>query len=100
MWCSLTNRDLKTATSIQCHFLCWESDTVGSARPDQQKWLNRIIERGGQARNGEALQEKCKSFIVLSIPFDVEESQGEKGMGIDLGHRYLAVASVGTKPVL
>jgi transposase len=67
------------------------------ARPYQQKWLDRIIE--GEAKQGttKLYKKKRKWFMALPITFDVEESQGEKGMGIDLGLRYLAVASVGTK---
>jgi hypothetical protein len=58
------------------------------ARPYQQKWLDRIIE--GTAKQGTAklYKKKRKWFMVLTIPFDVEESQGEKGMGIDHGFWY------------
>jgi IS605 OrfB family transposase len=63
----------------------------------QQKWLERMME--GTAKQGTAklFRKKRKWFIALPLTFDVKESQGEKVMGIDLGLRYLAVASIGTK---
>jgi transposase len=51
----------------------------------------------GTARQGtiKLFRKKRKWFIALPLTFGVEASQGEK-MGIDLGLRYLAVASIGT----
>lgn len=66
-------------------------------RSYQQAWLNRLI--NGTAKQGTAklYKKKKKWFIALPITFEVEPCKGKKVMGIDLGLRYIAVASVGTK---
>jgi putative transposase len=61
------------------------------ARPYKQKWLDRIIEGAAKQGTAKLYKKKRKWFMVLPITFDVEKSQSEKGMGIDLGLRYLAV---------
>jgi transposase len=102
MRCSFNNQNLKDEKNSDFYTVSFPTlgKRVGMPvvdRPYQQKWLDRIIE--GTAKQGTAklYKKKRKWFIVLAITFDVEERQGEKGLGIDLGLRYLAVASVGTQ---
>jgi putative transposase len=98
MWCAFNNQNLKVGKSGDFYTVSFPTleKRIGVpvvVRPYQQKWLDRIID--GTARQGTAklFKKKRKWFIAVPITFDVEASQGEKVMGIDLGLRYLAVAS-------
>jgi putative transposase len=102
VWCSFNNQNLKVEKTGDFYTVSFPTleKRIGVpvvVRSYQQKWLDRIIE--GTARQGTAklFKKKRKWFMALPITFDVEASQGEKVMGIDLGLRYVAVASVGTK---
>jgi transposase len=102
MWCSLNNQNLKVEKNGDFYTVSFPTleKRIGVpvvARPYQQKWLDRIIEGATKQGTAKLYKKKRKWFIALPIPYDVEESQGEKGMGIDLGLRYLAVASVGAQ---
>jgi putative transposase len=102
IWCSFNNQNLKVEKNGDFYTVSFPmlEKRIGVpvvARSYQQQWLDRIID--GTAKQGTAklYKKKRKWFIALPITFDVEASQGEKVMGIDLGLRYLAVASIGTK---
>jgi IS605 OrfB family transposase len=102
MWCSFNNQNFRVEKSGDLYSVSFPTleKRIGVpviARSYQQKWLERMM--AGTARQGTAklFRKKRKWFIALPITFDVEASQGEKVMGIDLGLRYLAVASIGTR---
>jgi transposase len=102
MWCSFNNQAFKMEKSGDFYIVSFPTmeKRIGIpvvVRPYQQKWLDRIIDGTVKQGTAKLYKKKCKWFIALPITFDVEPSQGEKVMGIDLGLRYLAVASVGTK---
>jgi hypothetical protein len=64
MWCSLNNQNLRVEKNGDFYTVSFPmlGKRVGVpvvARPFQQKWLDLIIEGGGQARNSEALQEEA-----------------------------------------
>ncbi|MGJ3222206.1 RNA-guided endonuclease TnpB family protein, partial [Geobacillus thermoleovorans] len=62
-----------------------------------EAWLNRLL--NGTAKQGAAkLYKKRKKWcLAIAITFEVKPRHETKVMGVDLGLRYLAVASVGTK---
>jgi transposase len=102
MWCSFNNQNFRVEKSGNLYSVSFPTleKRIGVpviARSYQQKWLERMM--AGTARQGTAklFRKKRKWFIALPLTFDVEASQGEKVMGIDLGLRYLAVASIGTR---
>jgi putative transposase len=65
-----------------------------AVEPYQEKYLNKLLEK--EAKQGTAfLIKRGKDwYIHLSLTLTVEETSGEKIMGIDLGLVDLAVASV------
>ena len=102
MWCAFNNQNLKIEKSGEFYTVSFPTLEKRIGVPVvvhsyQQKWLNQIM--NGSAKQGTAklYKKKNKWFIALPISFDVKPSQGKKVMGIDLGLRYLAIASVGTK---
>jgi putative transposase len=106
MWCCFNNQNFKVEKVGDFYTVAFpviEGDKVKKigvpvvARPYQQAWLSKIV--AGTVKQGAAklYKKKRKWYISLPITWEVEPSQGEKVMGIDLGLRYIAVASVGTK---
>jgi transposase len=102
MWCSFNNQNFRVEKIGNLYSVSFPTleKRIGVpviVQSYQQKWLERMM--AGTARQGTAklFRKKQKWFIALPLTFDVEESQGEKVMGIDLGLRNLAVASIGTK---
>ena len=66
-------------------------------RSYQETWLNRLLD--GTAKQGAAklYKKRKKWYLAIAITFEVEPRHETKVMGVDLGLRYIAVASVGTK---
>ncbi|SHF31532.1 hypothetical protein SAMN05444392_1152 [Seinonella peptonophila] len=58
----------------------------------QVAWLNKIINGTVKQGAGKLYQKKKKWYFAIPITWNVESTQDEKIMGIDLGLRYLAVA--------
>lgn len=102
LWCCFNNQNLKVEKNGDFYTVAFPTleKKIGVpvvTRSYQQAWLNRLI--NGTAKQGTAklYKKKKKWFIALPITFEVEPCKGKKVMGIDLGLRYIAVASVGTK---
>jgi putative transposase len=102
LWCCFNNQNLKIEKKGDFYTVAFPTleKKIGVpvvARPYQQVWLNRII--NGTAKQGAAklYKKKKKWYLDIPITFEVEQRKETKVMGIDLGLRYIAVASVGTK---
>lgn len=102
MWCSFNNQNFKVEKPGDLYMVSFPTPEkrVGVpvvTREYQQKWLDRIID--GTAKQGTAklYKKKKKWYLAIPITFEVEQRKETKVMGIDLGLRYIAVASVGTK---
>lgn len=63
----------------------------------QMHWLDQVI--AGAVKQGAAklYQKKKKWFLAIPLTWEQDTSTNERTMGIDLGLRHVAVASVGTK---
>lgn len=63
----------------------------------QRVWFDRLL--SGEAKKGTVMlhQKSGRWFVTISITFSANRINGVKTMGIDLGLRNLAVASIGTK---
>lgn len=101
-WCTFNNQNIKIEKKGSLYTVSFPTleKRIGVpvvAREYQQKWLERIVQ--GDIKLGAATlhKKRKKWYIAVSISFDVEPTSGTKVMGIDLGLRYIAVASVGTK---
>lgn len=102
MWCGFNNQNLKVERASERYTVSFPTleKRIGVpvvARPHQQAWIEKII--SGTVKQGAAklYQKKCKWYIAIPITWETKQSRGEKVMGIDLGLRYLAVTSMGTK---
>lgn len=102
LWCCFNNQNFKVEKVGDFYTVSFPTleKRIGVpvvVRPYQQAWLNHVL--AGTVKQGAAklYKRKRKWYISLPITWEVEPSQGEKVMGIDLGLRYVAVASVGTK---
>ncbi|AMA71814.1 MULTISPECIES: RNA-guided endonuclease TnpB family protein [Aneurinibacillus] len=102
LWCCFNNQNLKVEKKGDFYTVAFPTleKIIGVpvvARPYQQAWLNRII--NGTAKQGAAklYKKKKKWYLAIPITFEVEQRKETKVMGVDLGLRYIAVASVGTK---
>lgn len=102
LWCCFNNQNLKVEKSGDLYMVSFPTlekriRVPVVIRPFQQAWLERVL--NGAVKQGAAklYKKKQKWYISLPITWEVEPSQGEKVMGVDLGLRYIAVASVGTK---
>ncbi|AMV12239.1 transposase [Geobacillus thermoleovorans] len=101
-WCCFNNQNWKVERKGEFYTVSFPTleKRVGVpvvTRPYQEAWLNRLLD--GTAKQGAAklYKKKKKWFLALSITFEEEPCKGEKIMGVDLGLRYIAVASIGTK---
>jgi len=102
MWCSFNSQNFKVEKSGDLYIVSFPTleRRVGVpvvTREHQQKWLDRIID--GTAKKGTAklYKKKNKWYLAIPITFEVEQREETKVMGVDLGLKYIAVASVGTK---
>jgi IS605 OrfB family transposase len=102
LWCCFNNQNLKVEKKGDLYIIAFPTleKKVGIpvvAKPYQQTWLERIM--NGTAKQGASklYQKKRKWYVAISLAFEVARANKEKVMGIDLGLRYIAVASVGTK---
>jgi putative transposase len=102
MWCSFNNQNLNVEKSGDLYTVSFPTleKRIGVpvvARPFQQAWLEKIIQGSVQLGAAKLYQKKRKWYLALPISWEVEPMSTDNVMGIDLGLRYLAVASVGTK---
>ncbi|WP_408006920.1 RNA-guided endonuclease TnpB family protein [Pseudalkalibacillus sp. A8] len=102
MWCCFNNQNLKIEKKSKLYTVSFPTlaKRIGVpviAKPFQIKWLDQMISGSVKIGTGKLYQKKKKWYLAISITWNVESSQGKKVMGIDLGLRYLAVASIGTK---
>jgi putative transposase len=102
MWCCFNNQNLKIEKAGAFYTVAFPTleKKIGVpvvARPFQQAWLERIIAGTAKQGAGKLYKKKQKWVLAIAISFDVQKSQDQKAMGVDLGLRYLAVASVGTQ---
>ncbi len=74
-----------------------ESPRFVAARPYQEAWLNRLLDGTAKQRAVKLYKKRKKWYFAVAITFSVEPRNEPKVMGVDLGLRYMAVASVGTK---
>jgi IS605 OrfB family transposase len=102
LWCCFNNQNLKMEKVGDFYTVSFPTleKRIGVpvvAKSFQQAWLDRLI--SGTAKQGAAklYKRKKKWYIAIPITFEVEQRKETKVMGIDLGLRYIAVASVGTK---
>ena len=101
VWCGFNNQNMRVEKGRKYYTVSFPTleKRIGVpivAQPFQIKWLDKIIE--GTVKQGAAklYRKKKKWFLAIAIIWKREFSPNEKIMGIDLGLRYLAVASVGT----
>uniref|UniRef100_UPI0004738271 transposase n=1 Tax=Geobacillus thermocatenulatus TaxID=33938 RepID=UPI0004738271 len=101
-WCCFNNQNVKVEKKGAFYTVSFPTleKRIGVpvvTRPYQEAWMNRLLD--GTAKQGAAkLYKKRKKWcLAIAITFDVKPRHETKVMGVDLGLRYIAVASVGTK---
>ncbi|MFC4078187.1 RNA-guided endonuclease InsQ/TnpB family protein [Salinithrix halophila] len=102
MWCSFNNQNLKVEKSGAFYTVSFPTleKRIGVpvvARPFQQAWLEKIMKGTVKLGAAKLYQKKQKWYMALPVTWEVETTANEKVMGIDLGLRYIAVGSMGTK---
>ncbi|SFJ32209.1 transposase, IS605 OrfB family, central region [Thermoflavimicrobium dichotomicum] len=102
LWCCFNNQNLKVEKAGDFYTVSFptlekRTGVPVVARPYQQEWLERILNGTVKQGASELYRKKGKWYIAISITFEVEQRKEPKVMGIDLGLKYIAVASVGTK---
>ncbi|OKO96771.1 Mobile element protein [Geobacillus proteiniphilus] len=102
LWCCFNNQNVKVEKKGEFYTVSFPTleKRIGVpvvTRPYQEAWLNRLI--NGTAKQGAAklYKKRKKWYLAITITFEVEPRHETKVMGVDLGLRYIAVASVGTK---
>jgi len=101
-WCCFNNQNLKVEKKGAFYTVSFPTleRRIGVpvvARPYQEAWLNRLLD--GTVKQGAAklYKKRKKWYLAIAITFEVGPRHETKVMGVDLGLRYIAVASVGTK---
>jgi IS605 OrfB family transposase len=102
MWCCFNNQNLKVEKVGNFYTVAFPTleRKIGVpvvARKFQQAWLDKIINGTVKQGAAELYKKKRKWYLAIPITWGVKPQESEKAMGIDLGLRYLAVASIGTK---
>ncbi|MED4971688.1 MULTISPECIES: RNA-guided endonuclease TnpB family protein [Geobacillus thermoleovorans group] len=101
-WCCFNNQNVKVEKKGSFYTVSFPTleKRIGVpvvTRPYQEEWLNRLLD--GTVKQGAAklYKKRKKWYLAIAITFEVKPRHETKVMGVDLGLRYLAVASVGTK---
>ncbi|MFC4076815.1 RNA-guided endonuclease TnpB family protein [Salinithrix halophila] len=102
MWCGFNNQNVKVEKSGAFYTVSFPTleKRIGVpvvTRPFQQVWLEKIVNGSVKMGAAKLYQKKRKWYMALPITWEVEATAKKKVMGIDVGLRYLAVSSVGTK---
>ncbi|WJQ10980.1 transposase [Geobacillus stearothermophilus] len=102
LWCCFNNQNWNVERKGEFYTVSFPTleKRVGVpvvTRPYQEAWLNRLLD--GTAKQGAAklYKKRKKWYLAVAITFEVQQQEETKVMGVDLGLRYIAVASVGTK---
>ncbi|MFD1407797.1 RNA-guided endonuclease TnpB family protein [Kroppenstedtia eburnea] len=106
MWCCFNNQNLtveKVGDYYTVSFPTLEK-RIGVpviARPFQQVWLDQILSGTVKQGAGQLYKKKKKWYLAIPITWEgPQPSESEKIMGIDLGLRFIAVASIGTQSLI
>ncbi|MFD2074812.1 RNA-guided endonuclease TnpB family protein [Geobacillus jurassicus] len=101
-WCCFNNQNIKVEKKGAFYTVSFPTleKRIGVpvvTRPYQEAWLDRLIH--GTAKQGAAkLYKKRKKWcLAIAVAFEAKPRHETKVMGVDVGLRYIAVASVGTK---
>ncbi|MED4359325.1 MULTISPECIES: transposase [Geobacillus] len=101
-WCCFNNQNVKVEKKGAFYTVSFPTleKRIGVpvvTRPYQEAWLNRLL--NGTAKQGAAklYKKRKKWYLAIAITFEVKPRHETKVMGVDVGLRYIAVASVGTK---
>ncbi|OKO95827.1 Mobile element protein [Geobacillus proteiniphilus] len=101
-WCCFNNQNWKVKRKGEFYTVSFPTleKRIGVpvvTRPYQEAWLNRLLD--GTAKQGAAklYKKKKKWYFAVAITFETKQREETNVMGVDLGLRYIAVASVGTK---
>lgn len=108
LWCGFNNQNLKVEKENRLYKVSFPTleKRIGVpiiVKAYQQRWLDKLL--SGEARQGtaELYEKRGRWFVAITLSFKVEQKpvyQGQhKTMGIDIGLRQLAVASIGTTSI-
>jgi putative transposase len=102
MWCCFNNQNFRVEKVGDLYTVSFPTleKRIGVpvvTRPFQQTWLDQIIDETVKQGAGRLYKKKRKWYMAIPITWNVETQANGKTMGVDLGLRYVAVASVGTK---
>ncbi|MBS4205049.1 RNA-guided endonuclease InsQ/TnpB family protein [Lederbergia citrea] len=102
-WCGFNNQNFKVEKENDLYKVSFPTceKRIGVpiiVKSYQQKWLDELL--SGEAKQGKAeLYEKRRRwFVAITMSFEVKPQSGNQNliMGVDVGLRQLAVASIGT----
>jgi len=68
-----------------------------SIRDHQCKWLDLLLAGGAKQGTVKLSERRGRWYVAIPLSFEVQKTTNPKIMGVDLGLRNIAVASVGTK---
>jgi hypothetical protein len=77
MWCSLYNQNLKVEKNGDFYTVSFLK--LGKRVGVLKSSFDRIIEEAAKQGTAKLYKKKCKWFVVLPIPFDVEEAKAKRG---------------------
>ncbi|MCR2821265.1 RNA-guided endonuclease InsQ/TnpB family protein [Lederbergia panacisoli] len=107
LWCGFNNQNLRVEKDHQLYKVSFPTlhKRIGVpvfVKKYQQYWLDRLL--SGKVKQGasELYEKRGRWFMAITLSFEVKQNSSEQGMkmmGIDVGLRQLAVASVGTSTI-
>lgn len=105
LWCGFNNQNFKVEKENGLYKVSFPTleRRVGVpivCKDHQQRWLDQLLSGSAKQGTTELYEKRGRWFVAVTLSFEAKQRlapQGQlKTMGIDIGLRQLAVASVGT----
>ncbi|KXH81694.1 RNA-guided endonuclease TnpB family protein [Sporosarcina sp. HYO08] len=103
LWCGFNNQNFRVEKENGLYKVSFPTlnKRIGVpvvCKEHQQRWLDRLLSGGAKQGATELYEKRGRWFVAVTLSFEVKQKQADppKIMGIDIGLRQLAVASIGT----
>ncbi len=108
MWCSFNNQNFKVEKENGLYKVSFPTLEKRVGVPvvytdHQQRWLDKLLSGTVKQGAAELFEKRGRWFVAIALSFKVEKKQADQAssstMGIDIGLRQLAVATIGTTSI-
>lgn len=108
LWCGFNNQNFKVEKENGLYKVSFPTleKRIGVpivCKDHQQRWLDQLLSGSAKQGTSELYEKRGRWFVSITLAFEVKQQLAQQGhhktMGIDIGLRNLAVASIGTTSI-